>query len=103
VPASPGARFDFHLVVYTGARPGEDPGSLLEERRALIDKEIRARLGPDAQPDRIELFALWPRREGQKVDAAACRAQYLSGRIERKARAPALQALAQLRGAMLGR
>lgn len=102
VPGSPGARFDFHLVVYTGARPGEDPDALLEKRRAAIEKEIRERLGPDAQPDRIELFALFPVRAGQKVDESACRAQYLSGRLERKARSPALQMLAELRGATLG-
>lgn len=102
VPGSPGARFDFHLVVYTGARPGEDPDALREDRRAAVEKAIRERLGPDAQPDRIELFALFPVREGQKVDAAACRAQYLSGRLERKAREPALQMLAELRGATLG-
>jgi hypothetical protein len=102
VPGSPGARFDFHLVVYTGARPGEDPDALREKRRAAIENEIRERLGPDAQPDRIELFALFPLRAGQNVDEAACRAQYLSGRLEKKARSLALQMLAKLRGATLG-
>lgn len=56
-------------------------------------------LGAAAQPDRIEIFPLFPRRLGGvgPIDEAWVRAQYLSGELHRKSRAPVFQALTRLR------
>jgi len=100
IPSGPGARYEFHLVLFTGARPGEDAAKVAPARRAEVEKRIREELGPDAVPDRIELFSLWPKQKGKKVDAEACRAQYAAGRLSKKAMDPAIARLAELRGAI---
>jgi hypothetical protein len=100
IPSGPGARYEFHLVLFTGAQPGEDAASLAPERCAEVEKLISEELGPDGIPDRIACLPLWPKQKGKKVDAEACRAQYASGRLFKKATDPAMMRLAELRGAV---
>jgi hypothetical protein len=102
MPTGPSTRFSFVLVVFTGAFPGEDRDALAAERKAILERALRERLGPDAAPDCIEIVPFWPPMDGKKVDMSKCRAQYRAGRLARKAQHPVLLRLAELRGLVIG-
>lgn len=89
----------FVLVLFTGGQSGEllDTASYL----ALLDRE----LGPAASPDRVEVFPLYPRRQGGvpdgDVDADWVRGQYVGGDLYQKTKSPLFRALTRVRAALL--
>jgi len=68
--------------------------------KAALEKEIPARFGPDAAPDAIEVFDLFPRAPGGKLDHSWCARQYLSGRLTAKSKDSRFQTITALRGAL---
>ncbi len=89
----------FVLVLFTGATPVAQVSA-----EPCLDLLARA-LGSAASPDRVALFALYPRRLDSDpwgpVDAAWVSAQYLNGELHRKARTPLYAALTRMRAAVL--
>lgn len=83
----------FVVVVFTGAQ--EVPG--LPE--AVFDA-IELELGPDARPDRVEAFALYPRMGKEGLDLAWVQSQYLRSVLHQKARSSLFRLATALRGAL---
>ena len=89
----------FVLVLFSGAAPvaGVDSQACV----ALLRHE----LGPAADPDRVEVFPLYPRRIGSDpfgpIDTAWVSAQYVSGELHRKNRTPLFGTLTRMRAAVL--
>ncbi|HEY6880494.1 MAG TPA: hypothetical protein VI299_20865, partial [Polyangiales bacterium] len=80
-----------NLLVFV-REPDVDRGSLVRELRELIARE----LGDRHVPERIEIFSLHPRYDGDKVSASWCSSQYMSGMLSRKARMPVFGTLSRL-------
>ncbi len=63
-----------------------------------IGERLISELGEDARPERVECFALAPRKDDKgKLDLVWCRDMYVSGALARRARDPLFRALAALR------
>ncbi|MRG92586.1 AMP-binding protein [Polyangium spumosum] len=93
----PGAGWAFVLLVFTGASGASD-----KEVQSLVSRTIRADLGEDFLPERVDVFPLHPRRVGQEVDLDWCHRQYSSGTLLRKAGSPVFRDLTSLRAQLLG-
>ncbi len=70
----------FVLCVFIGARQSEPSFT------DAIDKLVRERFGPDYTPDAVELFPLYGRGKGKKVDPEWCASNYRAGRSTRAPR-----------------
>ena len=67
-------------------------GLLASEVKQLLARE----LGERHLPERVEIFALHPRHDGDALRADWCAGQYASGMLGRKARTPLFLTLSQL-------
>ncbi|WP_437327069.1 AMP-binding protein [Sorangium sp. So ce381] len=81
----------FVLCVFLGARQSEPSFT------DAIDKLVRERLGPDYTPDAVELFPLYGRGKGKKVDPEWCASNYRAGRLHARSANPGVAALVELR------
>jgi hypothetical protein len=82
------------LLVFV-SEPDAVSGGLAREVSQLIARE----LGERHAPERVEIFALHPRRQrskGDRLDDAWCASQYQSGMLGRKARMPMFLTLSRL-------
>lgn len=97
------SQYRFVLLVFTGAEPVTRHRALLAERVRRIEDHLRARLGAELLPDRVEMFPLYARAQAPagEPDHAWCRVQYLTGTAFRKARTPLFLSLSAVRGALL--
>lgn len=97
--AAPFGHGFFVLVLFTGEQPRES--IVPEVCLALIERE----LGPAGRPDRVEVFPLYPRRQGGtpegEVDTGWVDEQYVNGALHKKAKSPLHRALTRVRGALL--
>lgn len=94
-------RYRFVVLVFTGAEPAPAFQAALAARAAAVEQAIRARLGDDMRPDRVDLFPLHARTRDGAVDHDWCQAQFVTGILFRKARAPVLHRLTALRHAAI--
>lgn len=89
----------FVLVLFTGEAPTERCNA-----QACLDL-LERELGSEAHPDRIEIFALYPRRLAGDpwgaIDPEWVSEQYLSGELHRKRRTPLYGELTRVRAAVL--
>lgn len=93
-------RYCFVLLVFTGAEDPAHAARVRGQRADELARCIRARLGEDFVPDRVELFPLYARKaEDGTVDHAWCHVQYLTGTLFRKANTPVFRHLTALRRA----
>lgn len=90
----------FVLIGFTGDEPSAVFDAKLDARRADLCRILAGALGPDAVPDRVELYPLYARRVEDAVDVEWCQAQYLGGLLFRKSRAPTFQRLGALRSSV---
>lgn len=58
---------------------------------------IEGHLGPDWNPDRVEIFPLYPREKAKKTDASWCSSHYSAGRLHARTESPSVQKLNALR------
>ncbi|HEX8701477.1 MAG TPA: long-chain fatty acid--CoA ligase [Myxococcaceae bacterium] len=86
------------LLVFTGAETQEVAARESGARQMELRRRLELRMGAEFLPDRIEFYALYPRRKKGVVDDAWCRSQYLTGALHQKSIHPMFQALTAVRG-----
>ena len=89
--------FTFRLVVFVGRARAAQLAAELDAWRRLITAKIDNGLAPIYRPDRIELFALSPRRVEGEVDHVWCRDQHARGLLYERARREAYAIIDALR------
>ncbi|MBL4850451.1 MAG: AMP-binding protein [Planctomycetes bacterium] len=77
--------YSFSLVVFVGRAHAAELKAELDAWRRIITAEIDNGLSPTYRPDRIELFALSPRRIEGEVDHAWCRDLHARGLLYQRA------------------
>lgn len=96
-------RSSFILLLFLGTGRGG------RNLRSAIERQITFSLGPEFQPDHIELYPLFPRRLGppdkplaeRPLDHAWCRTNYIIGALAQKTTRRSMQLLCELRQASL--
>lgn len=87
------------LVLFTGGHPSDSVD--IAECIALLERE----LGPAGRPDRVEVFPLYPRRQGGivagEIDVDWVHGQYISGELYQKTGSPLFRSLNRVRSALL--
>lgn len=82
-----------HVILLVFAPEEQAPPTL---SASALTRHLRHELGDAHVPDRVEIFALHPRRKAQSLQAGWCASQYLSGMLGRKSRTPLFMTLSRL-------
>jgi len=78
--------------------PDISPGDgVRAEFRARIRSDIRSLLGDCFVPDRIEVYSLYPHRQGDEIDHVWCANQYRMGMLAEKERMESYRVLTEMR------
>lgn len=96
-------RWSFVLLVFLGA----DPAAV--GLRTQLEQQITFAVGPEYQPDDVELLPLFPKRLGptdkplalRPIDHAWCRTSYQTGALQQKPQRRSVQILTALRESVL--
>ncbi len=83
--SDPARPFVFSLVVFVGRARAAELEAQRDAWRGAIISTIENALSPDYRPDRVELFALSPRRREGQVDHEWCRSLYPRGLLHERA------------------
>jgi hypothetical protein len=82
------------LLAFRGSKTIIEDGRLLSEIRSVVADDM----GDEFQPDKIELFPLYPRfLPDMQVDHAWCRTQYLNGSLFRRKKVDFFRNMTRLR------
>ena len=96
-------RWTFVILVFLGGNP-QAP-----DLRSQLEQQISFAVGPEYQPDHVEIFPLYPKRLGppdkplsaRPLDHAWCQSRYLMGALQQKTSRRSVQRLTALRAAVL--
>jgi hypothetical protein len=87
------------LLVFTGPEPRDVAESLSARRELALREHIRVRLGDEAMPGTIELYAMFPRSRNGVLDHDWCQRQYAQSQLRDREAHPLYRVLDRLRAA----